>query len=72
MPYHETQGGQRSIYRVSALGQFTVTVTGSADAPLPVLIKKRWPSRVGWYWLRVALTGKSSFGMPATKRSPHR
>ena len=36
-----------SGYRVSALGQFTVTVIGNADAPLPVSIKKRWPSRVG-------------------------
>jgi hypothetical protein len=33
--------GDRSIYRVSALGQFTVTVMGNADVPLPVLIKKR-------------------------------
>ena len=44
MPYDETQGGERSIYRVSALGQFTVTVIGNADASVPVLIKKRCPS----------------------------
>jgi hypothetical protein len=56
-------------YRVSALRQLTVTVIGNADAPLPVLIKKRWPSRVEWYWLPLALTGKSSFGMPGVKRS---
>jgi hypothetical protein len=66
---YPTRRGDRSIYRVSALGQFTVTVIGNADAPLPVLIKKRCPSRLGWYWLPLALTGKSSFGMPAVKRS---